>query len=277
MSKLTTYTLRTSTQEYTLNVASKGSLAQACFYCKGQDKATMAHYTFKCVARVADRAANTQNKEKLAKEGELIKGLDHSTVVKCLEFGQGVIDSHGELIFVNFLRLEALPTRSLMNIVEEYSSKSGSVLDLKSKKMVFKQLAEGISYLHSKNIIHHNLKLSNIMVSNDLTSVKLFDFTFANPVEVETRARAEKSEDIFALGHILFGIHTGRAPFDSSEGSEWRKLFYSPFRLYYWQGVAKQNENITIPFIDIINGMLEADANKRIKIEGVTKHEFFAI
>jgi len=47
-------------------------------------------------------------------------------------------------------------------------------------KKIFKQIVEGVNYLHKLNIIHRDIKLENIIVSDeDQVTVKMIDFGFA--------------------------------------------------------------------------------------------------
>lgn len=51
----------------------------------------------------------------------------------------------------------------------------------KYNKLYFKQILEGIKYIHQKDIIHRDLKPDNIMfqTQNDLNSLKIVDFGLA--------------------------------------------------------------------------------------------------
>ena len=46
-------------------------------------------------------------------------------------------------------------------------------------RRIFKQVAEGVAYLHHNNIIHRDLKLDNILVEESTRMVKLIDFGFS--------------------------------------------------------------------------------------------------
>lgn len=96
-----------------------------------------------------------------------------------------------------------------------------------------KQLINGVSYLHQKNIIHRDLKLGNLFLNDDL-HVKIGDFGLAAIVEHEgerkktlcgtpnyiapeiLQKKGHSFEvDIWSVGCIMYTLLIGRPPFES--------------------------------------------------------------
>ncbi|KAJ7085485.1 kinase-like domain-containing protein [Mycena belliarum] len=110
------------------------------------------------------------------------------------------------------------------------------------------QIAEGLGYLHSKNIVHGDLRGANILVSDD-ESIRLADFGLSSICEADSTAgilrrssdRAGSARwfapeliiptefgceqfarttasDVYAFGCVCLELHTGKPPFsDVSE------------------------------------------------------------
>ena len=49
----------------------------------------------------------------------------------------------------------------------------------------FKQLLQTIHYLHKNGVAHRDLKPDNIMIDNETHDLKLIDFGFTRPIEIE--------------------------------------------------------------------------------------------
>jgi serine/threonine protein kinase len=46
-------------------------------------------------------------------------------------------------------------------------------------KFIFKQVLEGISYLHAHNIVHRDIKLENLLLDTSSSNLKIIDFGFS--------------------------------------------------------------------------------------------------
>lgn len=93
--------------------------------------------------------------------------------------------------------------------------------DIDSRRRVFAQLLEVVSYIHKNGIIHNDLKPENILISRANDDVKLLDFGLSNSdahyltksmggtreyASPELLAQSEDIDarsDIYSLGHIL--------------------------------------------------------------------------
>lgn len=110
-------------------------------------------------------------------------------------------------------------------------------------RLLFRQLAEGVAYLHQSNIAHRDLKLENVLVFDEAGSVqlKISDFGFAESFESQESPRLfssmkgtrrgymapeiqtifqtkqsydARNADIFALGVMLFALVFKKLPFE---------------------------------------------------------------
>jgi serine/threonine protein kinase len=125
------------------------------------------------------------------------------------------------------LLLEYLPNGS----VERYLRNVAPTTPLHQRLKWARQAAEGLAYIHEKNVLHCDFSIGNLILDNDL-SVKLCDFqgrllgpdgaVILNGGAAESvmssmprpdRNHCDRKTEIFAFGTALYFMVTGKPPF----------------------------------------------------------------
>ena len=109
---------------------------------------------------------NTNSLEKLFREVSIMKILNHPNIVKLYE----VIETEKTL----YLAMEYINNGEVF----EYLVKNGRMKENIARQK-FRQIVSAVQYLHSKNIIHRDLKAENLLLDSNL-DVKIVDFGFSN-------------------------------------------------------------------------------------------------
>ncbi len=73
--------------------------------------------------------------------------------------------------------MEYIEGQEILDEVAESTSYSEDMV-----QMLFKQVLEGIAYLHENQVCHRDIKPSNILVTKDKSRVVIVDFNVAKQV-----------------------------------------------------------------------------------------------
>jgi tetratricopeptide (TPR) repeat protein len=161
-----------------------------------------------------DRAALDRMKQ----EADAAARLQHQNVVTLYEFREDPIAGP-------FLTMEYVPGGTLADRMQ-----AGPCDPVKACELV-RCLAEAVGFANSRNVIHRDLKPTNILLAEDGTP-KISDFGIARLQDEESASKAEiigtphymapeqaRGEpvdgraDVYSLGVILFEMVTGQTPF----------------------------------------------------------------
>lgn len=65
--------------------------------------------------------------------------------------------------------------------LQQYLKNNGKLKDIDASK-IMNSVLSAVSYIHDKNVIHRDLKLANILISDpsNLRSIKIIDFGFGH-------------------------------------------------------------------------------------------------
>src|ERR1700761_2285961 len=121
----------------------------------------------------------------LEREIELLKDLQHDNIVQYLDSS---MDNEHLNIF-----LEYVPGGSVTALLRNYGAFEEPLV-----KNFVRQILQGLSYLHSRDIIHRDIKGANILVDNK-SCVKISDFGISKRVEASAMLG---SNAVSGRGHL---------------------------------------------------------------------------
>lgn len=146
----------------------------------------------------------------------------------------------------------------------------------------FSQICSGLSYLHLNNIIHRDLKSSNILIDS-YNNIKLIDFgvskilnnymTFTKSFvgtpqcmspEIMKNLYYDHKVDIWSLGIVLYELTHNKLPFVCKNFEE--------LHLKIEQCKYNVRNDIDISFKSIINRCIQSSPHKRIKLNALLNH-----
>ena len=118
-----------------------------------------------------DAIKEESTKRKMMQEIDILKAIKHTSHIKLMETFQ--TSKHYLIV------MELCPGGDLLNYVRKRRK-----LSEKNAKYLFKQIMQGIAYMHTIGIVHRDIKLDNILLDGN-GNVKIGDFGVSRRVEHE--------------------------------------------------------------------------------------------
>ena len=176
-----------------------------------------------------------------------------------------------------FIIMENVIGGNLFNAINKMNKLSEAI-----SRNIFKQLIEAIKYIHSKGIVHRDIKPDNILLNLN-NNIKLCDFgvskeikkgqlisdscgtpAFIAPEILLDEPYDPYKTDIWSSGVVLYVMISGFFPFTGINENQLHKHILS--------GKFPKLPNISSNLNDLINRILEVNPNKRITIDEILNH-----
>ena len=147
--------------------------------------------------------------EKHDYESEIASGctaFDHVNVLKTLDHGHANFSRVGQIDRkVYFIVTEFCVKGDLYDLVETLKGANEPIA-----KLLFKQVLDGLSYLHTNGVAHLDMKLDNCFIDESMT-VKVADFGFSEKFIGQSLTRKCGSEGKMAPELLAGGEYDGQA------------------------------------------------------------------
>lgn len=168
----------------------------------------------KSLAEPYDAMSDCRNR--LAKEFEIGLVLNHPGVIRMVELVE--IDGVGLSIVME--QAEGVALNGYIADMGHYKRDE--------RRVVARHILEAVAYIHSRDIVHLDLKPANIIVNPETSEIKIIDFGlsdskdfvvlkevggtagYSSPEQSAEGYRAEPTADVYALGRILDEMELGR-------------------------------------------------------------------
>lgn len=241
-------------------------------------------------------ARNPKAKKYIDNEIKILKSIEHENIIKLYD--------QLETSQYYFLVTEYCNGGGLSDCLEYHINQYHKPFSEEVVQYLMRQIVSGIRYLHSKHILHRDIKLDNILVKFDTeedkqkknmlkAKVKIIDFGFAryldpkelafstlgspinmepgilrklNKMENSRNYGYDEKADIWSLGTICYEMLIGHCTFDASSMKE---LLSKVEAGNYLLPTSMSKEAASF-----LNGMLQYDPKQRLNAEKLYSHHF---
>lgn len=237
------------------------------------------------------------------------KKTNELVAVKCIERGEKIdenvqreIINHRSLRHPNIVRFkEVILTPTHLAIVMEYAS-GGELFERicnagrfseDEARFFFQQLISGVSYCHSMQVCHRDLKLENTLLDGSpAPRLKICDFGYSKSSVLHSQPKSTvgtpayiapevllkkeydgKIADVWSCGVTLYVMLVGAYPFeDPDEPKNFRRTIQRILNVQY---SIPDYVHISPECCHLLSRIFVGDPAKRTTIPEITKHEWF--
>ncbi|KAK9453786.1 kinase-like domain-containing protein [Dipodascopsis uninucleata] len=231
-------------------------------------------YAAKTVAKAS--LSSTKTRAKLLGEIKVHQSMDHPNIVKFVECFEDDVNV--------YILLEMCSNKTLMDMHRRRKRFTEP-----EARFFLIQILGAVKYMHSKKVIHRDLKLGNIFLDQNM-NVKIGDFGLAalllsdsdrkkticgtpNYIAPEVLFGKEDGHsfevDLWSVGIILYAMLIGRPPFQSKEVN----LIYKKIKAIEYQ--FPEDVTISLQAKDLIQSLLNKDPRARPTLDQIADHPFF--
>jgi len=222
------------------------------------------------------------DRERLRREAVTANKVVHPNVCRIYNYVEAY-DTDASLA-LTLVAMELVRGPTLREVQEE----RGGVLELSRAARVVKEVAEALQAIHAQDIIHRDIKPTNIIVTTDpdgAERVKIVDFGIAKKVgggegqdltepgmvaatvhyasPEQLRGKPGKGSDVYALGVVLYELLAGRRPYEASNQAELFSMILDPgVKLPRLQEI-RPDLNYPRSLQAVVDRALERDPSKR--------------
>ena len=230
-------------------------------------------------AKVVSKADLTKARSKqiLIKEIKIHKSLHHPQI---LNFEHYFEDTEKVYILLEMYHNQSL---------HELLKRRKRLTELEVQFYII-QLIQALKYLHSHRVIHRDLKLENLFLT-DKMELKVGNFDLATKLDFEEERKRtvcgtpnyiapeildgktghSYEVDIWALGVIIYSLIIGKPPFEARDS----KTTYKRITMNAW--AFPENAKISEAAKDLISQILVLEPFKRPSLDKILTHDFFKL
>ena len=183
-------------------------------------------------------------------EGEVMQSLDNENICKCYK---SFMEGNSQYIILEYVDGE--------NLLSFFNANNLMGLAIKEEKLmkIFLGCLNGLQYIHSKEIIHRNIKPINIIM-DDNGNIKIIDFKFASKKD-----DSDSKKLIIGGGNFLAPELSGDGEYIDYDNKVDVYSMGATFcsLAYYRTSLPNSRGNISEELYKIIKNMLERDPKNR--------------